>query len=243
MNKLFLNIGIALFLLAVVKIPAYALNMESSQFMIQGGNVNIGAKDQTSSNYNLSTTLGQSAANQFSSAGYIVKAGFQYIHSIIRFRFTVSNTNINFGSLNSDTPVTATTNLTVNFGGAGQYLVTAIEEDKLRTITGANNIPDTSCDGGANTCTTSTAKPWTSSSAYGFGYSMSGNDIPATFTNSTYYRPFANTANGNTPVTVMSNVDVGKNRSSTMTMKVNVSSVQAAGTYQTIIHFVATPSY
>jgi hypothetical protein len=139
--------------------------------------------------------------------------------------------------------VTATTNLTVNFGGAGQYLVTAIEEDKLRMITGANNIPDTSCDGGANTCTISTAKPWTSSSAYGFGYNMSGNDIPATFTNGTYYRPFANTANGDNPVTVMSNVDVGKNRSSTMTMKVNISSVQAAGTYQTIIHFVATPSY
>lgn len=243
MNRQFLNISLLVILATFIHAPVYALNMESSQFMIQGGNVNIGAKDQDSTNYNLSSTLGQSAANQFSSAGYIVKAGFQYIHSIIRFRFTVSNTNINFGSLNSDTPVTATTNLTVNFGGAGQYLVTAAEEDKLRTITAANNIPDTSCDGGVNTCTISTAKPWTSSAAYGFGYNMSGNDIPATFTNSTYFRPFANTANGDNPVTVMSNVDVGKNRSSTMTLKVNVSSIQAAGTYQTIIHFVATPSY
>jgi len=41
----------------------------------------------------------------------------------------------------------------------------------------------------------------------------------------------------------MTSINVGKNRQSTVTFKVNVSSIQPAGSYQTVINFVATPSY
>ncbi len=140
-------------------------------------------------------------------------------------------------------PATATTTLTVSFGGAGQYQVTAAELGPMTSLTGGNTIPDTSCDGGANTCTESVARPWTSNSAYGFGYNMSGNDIPSDFIDSTYYRPFADRNAAESPATVMSSSNVGKNRQSTVTFKINVSPIQPAGTYQTIINFVATPSY
>jgi len=220
-----------------------AINMESPLFRIQYGEVGIAGGNKASESYNLSDTVGQTAAGQFNSSGYIVKAGFQYLHSIIPFRFSISNTNISFGTLLPNTPQTATTTLTITFGASGQYQVTAIEEGKLRTLDQTNQIADTQCDGGSNTCNESLAKIWTSNNSYGFGYNMSGNDIPSDFLNNTYFRPFPDRQENETPSVVMSSTNVGKNRQATMTFKVNISPIQSAGKYQTIINFVATPSF
>src|SRR3989339_2203490 len=180
----------------------HAINMESTRFIIESANTSSAAGDKSSSGYKLADTVGQLAAGQYSSTGYVVKAGFQYLHSIIPFRFSISDINIAFGTLVPSTPSTATTNLTVYFGGAGQYQVTAIEEGPLKTQSG-NAIPDTSCNGGGNTCNESLAKIWSSASAYGFGYGMSGNDIPADFIDSTYYRPFPDGTAAESPSAVM----------------------------------------
>lgn len=222
--------------------PVFAVNMESSRFKIESANTSSAAGNKSSAGYKLSDTIGQLAAGQFSSTGYIVKAGFQYIHSIIPFRFSISNINIALGTLTPNTPSTATTTLTIYFGGAGQYQVTAIEEGALKTLS-ANTIPDTSCDGGAETCTESVAKTWSSTNAYGFGYNMSGNDIPADFSTSNHYRPFPDRAAAESPAVIMSSINVGKSRQSTMTFKANISPIQPAGSYQTVINFVATPSF
>lgn len=222
---------------------ALAVNMDSPLFRIQFGNVNIAAGDKSSTNYNLSDTLGQLAAGQFQSTGYIVKAGFQYIHSIIPFSFSISNININLGTLAPNTPSTATTTLTVSFGGAGQYQVTTIEDGPLTTLSGASTIPDTQCNGGVDTCSETQAKPWTLNSAYGFGYNMTGDDVPSDFIDSTYYRPFPDRQQAESVQIVMSSANVGKSRQSTVAFKVNISVVQPAGTYQTVVNFVATPSF
>ena len=222
--------------------PSHAVPMDSSRFKIESANVEIAGGNKSSTSYKLADTVGQLAAGQYSSTGYVVKAGFQYLHSIIPFRFSISDINIAFGTLVPSTPSTATTNLTVYFGGAGQYQVTAIEEGALKTLSG-NSVPDTSCDGGAETCSESQAKTWSSSTAYGFGYNMSGNDVPADFISGTQYRPFPDRTAAESPVVIMSSSDVGKNRQSTMTFKANISPIQPAGSYQTIINFVATPSF
>ncbi|MCS6956298.1 MAG: hypothetical protein NZM02_00420 [Patescibacteria group bacterium] len=219
-----------------------AVNMESSRFKIESANTSIASGEKSSSNYKLSDTIGQTAAGEFSSNGYIIKAGFQYIRSIIPFRFSVSNTNINLGTLLPNTPVTATTVLTIYFGSAGQYQVTAAESHPLKTL--ANNIiPDTNCNGGSETCTESIAKIWNSNSAYGFGYNMSGDDIPSDFDSSSKFRPFPDLSSSENPAVIMSSNNVGKNRQATMTFKVNISPLQPVGSYQTIINFVATPSF
>ncbi len=219
----------------------YAINMESSEYKIQFGNVNIGANNHSSSGYNLSTTLGQLAAGEFSSQGYVIKAGFQYIHSIIPFTFVLSKTSVDFGSLTPNNPVTDQIVMLVSSGGAGAYQVTAGEKGQLRTLTN-DSIPDTSCDSGS-TCTESSANVWTSVYSDGFGYNMSGDDVPSDFANSTYYRPFADLSAGENPVVVMSSNNVGRNRQSTMTLKVNIGPAQPAGSYQTILNIVATPSF
>lgn len=226
----------------ILDTSVFAIPMDSSRFKIESANIEIAGGNKSSDNYKLADTVGQLAAGQYSSDGYIVKAGFQYLHSIIPFRFSISDINVGFGTLLPNTPSTATTNLTVYFGSAGQYQVTAIEEGRLETQSG-NAIPDTSCNGGGDTCSESLAKVWSSTSAYGFGYGMTGNDVPADFIDTTYFRPFPDRTTAEAPATVMTNVNVGKNRQSTVTFKTNISSIQPAGSYQTIINFVATPSY
>lgn len=216
-------------------------NLDSTNYRIKFSNINIAAGAEGSTSYNLNTSIGQTMAGQFDSTGYTVKAGFQYLNSIIPFRFSVSSININLGTLVPQTPSTASTVLTVSFGGAGQYQVTAIEDTTLKTLAGSS-IPDTSCDSGTP-CSKTSSNVWSSNSRYGFGYNMSGNDVPSDFNDNTYYRPFANAASVDTPVTVMSNTNVGRNRQATMTFKANISALQPQGSYQTVIRFIATPSY
>jgi hypothetical protein len=248
-------------LYTILNTPAHAINMNSNQFKIQFGNINIGAKDESSTNYALGVSLGQDAAGKFSSTGYIVKAGFQYIHSIIPFTFSISNTTIGFGSVTPSSFYTGSTHLKVSFGAAGEYQVTARAEDKMKTV-GGNTIDFTACDAG--TCTATAAQTWTSTSVYGLGYNMSCSgitstsvrctpDLPTDFLSTSYFRPFANHATGDTPAVVMSNTNVTSetpedpsitnDHETNMTMKLNVSPLQAAGSYSSIINFVATPSY
>jgi len=236
-----------------------AIEMNSPQYRIQMGDVNIGAANQLeSANGNLlSDTLGQLAAGEFNSDGYIVKAGFQYLHSIVPFSFSISNTNIDFGEIYAHNPVTATTDLSVSFGGGGQYQVTVEELERLKTIVGSNYIDDTCCDAGCSSeskCTETTAAVWNENSTTGFGYKMSLEDIPTTFAicGDTCYRPFPDASIAEDSAVVMSSPDVTVDLASKpkdiihqaqMTLKLNVGGAQAAGTYQTILNFVATPSY
>lgn len=222
---------------------AHAVKMESPRFQIDNANVNSASGDKSSAGYKLSDTIGQAAAGQFSSSGYIVKAGFQYIHSIIPFEFSISDINVSLGTLVPETPSTATTILSVSFGSAGQYQVTAIEEGPLKTLNGSSSIPDTVCDGGLQTCNESTAKTWTSNSAYGFGYNMSGDDVASDFLSSSHFRPFPDRTAAESPAVIMTNTNVGRDRQATLTFKANISSIQPAGSYQTVVNFVATPGF
>lgn len=262
---IFSSVGVFAYLCVHVS-PIFAINMNSDEYRIQFGTVNSGGEKMTDSSYKLSTSVGQAAAKEFQSNGYIVKAGFQYIYSRIPFTFSLSTVRVDLGTLIPNTPSTGTVGLEVSFGGAGQYLVTARADNPLSTNTYSNTIPFTSCDGGVNTCTITVAKPWTNASLYGFGYNMAGEDIPTDFIDGTYYRPFSNLAVPETPAVVMQSTNVTADISptpnpaftpapvltgvprdtvhqSTMTMKVTISSIQPAGTYATIVRFLATPSF
>jgi hypothetical protein len=95
---------------------------------------------------------------------------------------------------------------------------------------------------------------------------MTGQDIPADFISSSYFRPFANRLLSESAATIMQSNNVtadisptpaipytpapvltGTPRSTThqsvITMKANISGLQPAGTYATVIRFLATPSF
>ncbi|MFH1601467.1 MAG: hypothetical protein ABIB61_00740 [Candidatus Shapirobacteria bacterium] len=217
-----------------------AANMDSDSYKIQGGNVNIGGGEKSSDSYNLTDTIGQIAPGDYQSDGYWLRAGFQYIHSIIPFTFTISDLSIAFGSLVPGTPSTDTNTLNVSAGGAGGYQVLAFENHPLRSEQ-ANDIVDTTCD--TLSCDETDADPWINDSIYGFGFKISGDDIPEDFEDSTFFRQFADQEGAESAQIVMSSDAVTSSSTATVTYKVNISGSQAAGNYENAITYIAVPGY
>lgn len=239
MKKIFLFLTFAASYLLLVS-TAKAVNMESDSYRIQWGNINIGGGRKTSSGYTLTDTIGQIAPGLYSSTGYHVRSGFQYIYTIVPFSFTISDLTIDLGYLVPGTPSTDTNQLTVSAGGAGGYQVLAFEDHPLRSEGGAE-IPDTTCDAG--TCDHTTAQPWTEDDIYGFGFNIDGDDTPSDFVNTDYYRQFANFEAGELPQSVMIGTSVTESSQATVTYKANISALQEVGNYQTGIVYIAVPTY
>jgi len=240
MKLLFIVLGISLCsFFSAYFLPVSAVDMDSASYSIKLGNLNMGSNRGTSSSYTLTNTMGQLAAQRFSSAGYVVKAGFQYIYPFTPFRFTISKRLIDFGSLTPNAFASDSTTLTITNNTANGYQVTAITETPFSTIL-ASTIARTNCDSG---CTISSAATWTTATNNGWGYSMSGTDIPADFTPGTKYRPFAIRTLKESPASVMTGISVGSNKQAVMVITTSVSGLQPAGRYMTVINFVATPKY
>jgi hypothetical protein len=195
---------------------------------------------KSSTNFNILDTVGQTAAGEYDSSGFKVKAGFPYIKTIIPFSFTISNLSLDLGTLVPQTFSTTTNTLTISAGGAGGYSVTALENHQLQLNNTATEIPDTTCD---TSCSETDADVWTNTDNYGFGYNMAGDDVPAAFVDSTYFKQFADESAAETAQVVMSSNSVVSSETATVTYKANVSTTQAAGNYQNSIIFIATPGY
>ena len=248
MNKTLL-LPFILIILIPTRVSAQA-KVESPNYTIQFPNLNSGAGVPTSDNNKINSTIGGTAAGLFSSTGYRVRSGFQYIHTIIPFSFSISDISIDFGTLTVGVGTTQATTLTVKAGGAGGYSVKARENHPLTNTGGTATIPDTVCDNG--NCTQTLAQVWDQTTTYGFGFNMSGDDIPVDFTNSTYYRHFADASVPENAETIMNKSQVTWDYPnnvwpwesiSTVTFKVNISGTQAAGTFNNIVTFTAIPSF
>jgi len=227
-------------------LPANAQTMSSDSYEIHMGNFNMTAGEKSSQNYQVSDTVGQTASGLYESTGYQIGAGFWYLKRKVPFTFTISEINLNFGLLTPQTPKVLTNTLTVSAGGAGGYQVTAFENHPLSSAAG-NYIPDTLGDNGD--ISEITASLWAQNTTYGFGFKMSGDDIPNDFNNPACspncFRQFADpTASPpETPQTVMSSVDLARQSEATASYKINIAGDQAAGIYQNQIIFIATPLY
>ena len=223
-------------------------SLKSTNYEITWPNLNMAGGNTTSPGYKMGITAGQTSPGLYSSTGYKIRAGFQYIHSIIPFSFKISTQALAFGIIN---PEVLTNNqsltLTVNSGSAGGYQVTVWENDEL-TSTALSTIPDTACDT-ADTCTQNDSGTWSQTTTYGFGYNMTGTDVPTEFTGSKYKR-FANATNvpAESPVKIMGKTPAeghvaNKGKIATLNARINISNIQAAGTYRNILTFIAIPTY
>lgn len=227
--------------LTILNTNVFADNLTSPSFDIKMGTINITGGSKSSASYTLNDTVGQTAQGEFNSAGFTVKAGFQYVYDPNPFTFTISDIDLDYGSLVPGTPSTLTNILTINTGSAYGYAVKAIEDQSLKLTTGSDTIPDTSCDL-ASPCTITDATPWTDNTRYGFGYNANGTDADTEFVNNTYFRPFP-IQGTDQPVTIMSKNTPATNSNVTVTYKVNISGSQAAGTYQNGIQYMAIPAF
>ena len=222
---------------------AQAERFESDSYIIQFGNFNMTAGEKSSASYNVTDTVGQTGAGPYGEYGvssYFIGGGFQYIYQIDEFFFQISKLNIDFGTLTPGIHATDSHTLTISTRNQG-YRVYAFEEHPLRHSGGLYTIPDTTCD--AANCDETTAGIWTTQNIAGFGFNMSGDDIPTDFVNSTYYRQFADDSTAETMQVVMSSSNIANNRQSTVTYKAGIAGNQAAGNYETAVVYVAVPEY
>jgi len=195
---------------------------------------------KSSTNYTITDTVGQNAPGRYNTAGYVLKAGFQYLYeSGIPLSFEISNTNLNFGSLTPNIGSTITNTLTISTPTGHGYDILAIANHPLKSL--GSTIPDTKCDSGS--CSESVSGVWTNNSTYGFGFNANGNGTSSYFTNSTYFRQFADNSSGETAKILMSEPTRVKDHSAVITYKINISPLQAAGTYENSINFIAVPKY
>jgi hypothetical protein len=218
--------------------------LRSDSFVIQFGNFNVTSGEKSSASYSVTDTVGQTADGpfgQYGSSGYFVGSGFQYIYQIDEFAFTISSTAIDLGILTPGIHNTASHTLTINTRGAGGYTVYAYELHPLRHANGVDEIADTTCNAG--TCTETTAGIWNNQNIPGFGYNMSGDDIPAAFADTTYFKQFANNETAEDMQIVMSSANIAASRTATVLYKAGVAGGQEAGSYQTGIAYIAVPGY
>jgi hypothetical protein len=217
-----------------------AQTFDSASYHIDWGNFNMTSGKKTSDNYQLTDTVGQNAPGKFTSTGYTVKAGFQYIYdSMEKFSFTISDIDLDFGSLAPNVGSTQTNTVTITTPSGKGYEILAIANHQLQTIN-SSTIPNTSCD---TSCSISTSDVWTQSNKHGFGFNATGDGTSSYFTDSTYYRPFASTFQGQQPIIFMSENSAVTDHSALITYKINISPYQPAGTYQNLINLIAIPKY
>lgn len=221
-----------------------AFTMSNSNWIIDFGNLNMTSGKKSNSNYSITDTVGQIAPGLYSGSSFKVRAGFQYVYSIIPFRFTISSLDINFGVLTPTNPVTRTNELTIYNGTANGYSVKAYEDHSLLKVGTGSMIPDTTCDGG--TCSEVTSSAWSNTLTYGFGYrcdNITGTDCGTGFTTSSYYKQFANNTYNESPIAVMAGTNVGRNKKVQITYKVNISGTQPPGDYFNQIIYLAVPTF
>lgn len=221
-----------------------AFTMSNANWVIDFGNLNMTSGKPTGANYKVSNTVGQIAPGLYTGTNYTVRAGFQYVYSLIPFRFSISGLTIDFGALTPTNPVTRTNSLTISIGTANGYTVRAYENHALLRNETGSLIPDTTCDTGL--CTDTTSAAWSNTLTYGFGYrcdNVTGTDCATGFTTSTFYKQFANDTYSESPVPVMAGSNVGKNKSVQITYKVNISGTQPPGEYTNQIIYLAIPTF
>ncbi len=223
--------------------PVAADRLKSDSYVITFGNFNFTSGEKSSANYTVTDTVGQTADGpygEYGNSSYFIGSGFQYIYQIGEFGFSISNTKIDFGELTLNQHQTASNQLTISHKGANGYTVFAYETHPLRHSNQSFDIPDTTCN--SNNCDHITAGVWDSNQTPGFGFTMSGENIPSDFTDSTYFRQFANQETSEPMQAVMQGNNVGT-YTATVTYKVGVDATYPAGNYQTSIVFVAVPEY
>ena len=173
-----------------------------------------------------------------------MRANFYYgetATSSSSLNLAISNTSINFGTITPGEPLVRTN--TISITSPSGYEIIASENNPLKN-SGGISIPDTTCDAG--NCTQSTSALWLSPLTYGFGYRCdnlaSSTDCSSSFNQGNYYMQFANTQGSETPQVVMSNTGSVANSQGQITYKLNISSSQVPGSYQNVIQYLAVPS-
>jgi hypothetical protein len=229
---------------SLIPIPyTLAVPMKSGSYKLRVGNSQPSNSQQSAGKISSQEASGSASMAAFPETGFYSRAGLPYLTTVLPFSFNITELTIDFGKLESGAPITANHILNIDTGGANNYKVLAFANHPLRIINATTIIPDTTCDNPQALCDETIAQPWTDNSIYGFGFNISGDDIPADFVNQTYFRPFANESNDQKPQAILEGVNIYRSRQAIINYRVNVPQLQAMGIYDNVVNLIAVPGY
>lgn len=222
-------------------VEAQTQHMQSQDYVIQMGHLNITSGEKSGGGFKVTDTVGQTAAGEFNSAGYTLYAGFQYLYALSEFTFTITDLSVRLGDLTSTSFATASHELIISTRTGG-YTIYAQAQHPLRLMDDYSyTIPFTNCDSG---CSITTAGDWTSPGNPGFGFNVAGANASSDF-NGGKYRPFADLSavpEENAQAIASTNAKVTDD-TLTVNYQASVDNAQAAGNYEAAIDYIAVPQY
>lgn len=160
------------------------------------------------------------------------------------FLFSISQTLIDFSILSPANPIKRSNELTVSKGSANGYSIFAFEDKEISSVSPSAFIPDTTCDNGQ--CSETSSAPWTNPLTYGFGYrcdNLIGTDCMSGFSEADFYKQFANASMSEIPQKIMASTNNKSNNSVQITYKINIPGAQPFALYSNTITFIAIPNF
>src|SRR3989344_5222872 len=154
------------------------------------------------------------------------------------FSFSISNNLVDYGPLTPTNPVFRTTDLIVSKGSLRNYSVFAFANRQLSDANN-NSIPDTTCDNGD--CSETSSGAWNGNLSFGFGYrceNSDGSGCTEDFSGTDYFKQFSNDSKSESYQAVINSIDSKKAK---IEYKVNISNNQPKSSYSNSITFIAVP--
>lgn len=213
---------------------SHALELQSPRYQLEIENIDINVKEKPAF-YTLGTRFGQNWSDLFNTQGYLIKKG---VKTIV---VDLSQNLIDLDELKSGKEARAGTTISILQSPDKGYQISLIQLYLLKNSNGVV-IEATRCNDGDQTCNSSLAKKWTTSSAFGLGYNQSGQNTPSDFKNASYFRPMPNENAGNLPNSLLFSLDGKKRTPTQLTFKLNPPS-GLAGTFETVVNFIVLPNY
>ncbi|OGH14045.1 MAG: hypothetical protein A3H50_03305 [Candidatus Levybacteria bacterium RIFCSPLOWO2_02_FULL_37_10] len=154
------------------------------------------------------------------------------------FSFSISSNIIDYGPLTPTNPVYRTIDLVISKGSSRGYSVFAFANRELSDVNN-NSIPDTTCDNG--TCSETSSAQWSGNLSFGFGYRCEIEAPPCSkdFLIENSFKQFANDSKSEPFRSILNGIDYKKAQ---IKFKVNISGTQARSNYSNTITFIAVPA-
>lgn len=172
----------------------------------------------------------------FDKNGIRITYGYPHTSETEPTNVKLSKSIIDFDIQESNRP-TETVLLTYG-GNALSYTASMTQNHDLIKLNG-KNIMKTICD---DHCSGYNAGIWRSSSVYGLGYNVSGNDHAEDFLNEDYYRSIIDQITASNPI-IMRGVNSTSNRTGKIEFKLNLPENLETGTYENVITVTVLPGY
>jgi len=239
-SKTFFLLLATCYLLLVTVPTAQGQTMSNKNYILKTEGLDTASNVATSEDKPQST-VGKKESVVSGGVNFKVKAGFENIAPNLPFSVSLSADLADFGNLTPTNPIVRTIDLSVYSLSTFGYSVVASENNPLTDD--ESSIPDTTCDDGA--CNEQSSGLWTNALSFGFGYrcdNLIGIDCERSFSNSNFYKSFANTSNSQNPQSVMAGIG-SKSKSIRLSYKANISGTQGKGIYNNIITYIAIPNF